>query len=161
MIRRTVLALSAAAALAACESEPGPVPAESPRPASSAATEAPAPPSPTPLPAAITDAAALVGEYRVAGVGGQDINLPHGITASISDGGIHVVSDCVNLSWSWSFEGARLVTERVPVEGCGRGLLPEEDAIAAAFDEATAVVRTPSNGIEFTGENGSVLLFSQ
>jgi hypothetical protein len=113
------------------------------------------------LPSAITDAALLVGEYRVAGVGGQDIDLPYGITASISDAGIHVVSDCVNLSWSWSLEGARLVTERVAVEGCARGLVPEEEAVAAAFDGSTGVARTPSNGIEFTGENGSVLLFSQ
>jgi hypothetical protein len=161
MIRRTAIALFAAAALAACGSEPEPVPAESSGPTPSAAAEPPAAPSPAPLPSAITDPALLVGEYRVSGVGGQDIDLPHGITASISDAGIHVVSDCVNLSWSWSLEGARLVTERVPVESCGRGLLPKEDAIAAAFDGATGVVRTPSNGVEFTGENGSVLLFSQ
>jgi hypothetical protein len=158
MTRQTILALSAAIALAACGSEPELVPAERPGPTSSAAA---GPPSPALSLAAITDPAALVGEYRVAGVGGQDVDLPHGITASISDAGIHVVSNCVNLSWSWFFEDARLVTERAPVEGCGRGLLPEEEAIVAGFDGATGVARTPANGIEFSGENGSVLLFSQ
>jgi hypothetical protein len=44
---------------------------------------------------------------------------------------------------------------------CRRALLPEEDAIAAAFDNAGMVRRTPANGIEFTGGGHSVLLFSQ
>jgi len=67
----------------------------------------------------------------------------------------------VNLAWNWFFENDRLTTERIPVEGCGRALLPEEEAIGTAFDGATHVGRTPANGIEFGGENGSILLFGQ
>jgi hypothetical protein len=153
-------AVLVALALAACEGE-AQRPAEEPQ--ARASSSAPAPNTSTGASdtIVITDSAALAGEYRVAGAGDRDIDLPHGITARISEEGVHVVSDCVNLSWSWVFEGARLATERVPVESCARSLLPEEEAIVEAFDGATGVRRTPANGIEFTGENGSVLLFGQ
>ena len=89
------------------------------------------------------------------------MNLPYGIGASISDDRIHVVADCVNVAWTYRYDGGRLETERVPVEGCGRGLIPLEEALVAVFDAAEQVSRTPSNGIEFSGGGHSVLLFSQ
>jgi len=110
----------------------------------------------------ITDLAALTGEYRVAGAGGQEIDLPHAITARIDDTGVLFDSDCVQLSWVWFFEGSRLVTEQLfPRASCGRQLLPEEEAIVAAMNGATSVGRTPANGIEISGRSGSVLLFAQ
>jgi hypothetical protein len=48
-----------------------------------------------------------------------------------------------------------------PRASCGRMLLPEEEAIVTAMNGAVAVERTPANGIEIRGENGSVLLFGQ
>lgn len=156
-----------AAALTACE-EPAPGAAEqgAPSPEAASPTSAAKPSAATPSPHArnvpITDLAALAGEYRVAGAGGRDIDLPHAITARIDDSGILFDSGCVQLSWVWSFEGARLVTEQLfPRASCGRALLPEEDAIVAAMNGASGLGRTPANGIEIGGANGAVLLFSQ
>jgi len=165
-VRTAPIVLSLACALTACGDAPR-EPAERATPAPAPASEASAAPveSPTPRAApnvAIADLAALAGEYRVAGAGGAGIDLPHGISARIDDTGLIVDSDCVQLSWVWFYEGDRLVTEQLfPRESCGRALLPEEEAIVAAMNGATTVGRTPANGIEIGGENGSVLLFSQ
>ena len=157
-MRFLLLAPLAAAVLAGCQrSAPEPTPADQPAPAAASSPATPA----RSLEGSVASSRELIGEYRIAGVGGRDIDLPHGITARISDTAIHVTSDCVNLAWSWSFEAGRLTTERVPIEGCGRGLLPEEEAIAAVLDGAQAVARTSANGIEIVGYKGSVLLFSQ
>ena len=109
----------------------------------------------------IISPAALVGEYRVAGVDGQDINLPHGITASISDDEIEVQSQCIRFKWAYTISEGDLTASRVPMVSCRRGLYPEEEAIARAFDQAARAQRTPANGIEFVGAGHSVTLFSQ
>lgn len=105
--------------------------------------------------------AALVGEYRVAGVDGQDINLPHGITASISVDEIEVQSQCIRFKWTYAITNGVLAASRAPAVSCQRGLLAEEEAIARAFDQAVQAQRTPANGIEFSGAGHSVTLFSQ
>jgi hypothetical protein len=140
----------AATGLAACQpaaSDGGPAPAATPGDAPAANL--------------IASAQSLAGEYRVAGVDGADINLPHGISAEITADRIAVTSDCINLGWTYHFQNGALATERVPMASCRRALLPEEGAIAAAFDNAGMVRRTPANGVEFTGGGHSVLLFSQ
>ena len=109
----------------------------------------------------IASAESLAGEYRIASVGGADIDLPHGISAEITTDRIAVTSDCIRLAWSYRFENGVLATERVPISSCRRALLPEEEGIASAFDKAGMVRRTPANGIEFAGGGRSVLLFSQ
>ena len=167
VMRSVLTVLLLAPALAACGG-PAPEPAEDAAPPA-AVSEGPAAPepssTPTPTPApnvAVTDLAALVGEYRVAGAGGKGIDLPHGVTARIDENGMIVDSGCVQLSWMWFFEGNRLVTERLfPRASCGRALLPEEEAIVAAMDGATGIGRTPANGVEIGGEDGAVLLFGQ
>ena len=73
--------------------------------------------------------------------------MPHGISATIDDTTIRVSADCVKFAWSYRFEGVRLVTETAPVVTCERGLLPEEEAVQAAFEAAEAVRRLPSNGM--------------
>lgn len=110
---------------------------------------------------AITTPDALIGEYRVAGVDGQDINLSHGISASISSQEIEVHSDCIRLKWTYTLSDRVLAADRIPAMSCRRALLPEEEAISRAFDQATQVQRTPANGIEFSGEGHTVTLFSQ
>lgn len=155
-----------AIALFGCQQASNPAPAEqdgrSPEPVASAAAPQARSPSQLPTSQAVSVAENLVGEYRIAGVNGTDINLPYGITARISDVEIIVEADCLKLSWSYFFEGTNLVTEQLfPRDSCGRKLLPEEEAIVAAFNGATAVGRTSANGIEFAGENSWVLLFSQ
>jgi hypothetical protein len=157
----------AALLLAGCseaEQAAAPAPVEGPaaRPAAPVETAVAAPTETPPANVPVNETAELVGEYRLAGVDGRDIDLAHGVTARIDDTGIIVESGCVVMSWVWFFEDGRLVTEQLfPRESCGRKLLPEEEAIAAAFNGATHVGRTPANGIEFAGENGAVLLFGQ
>lgn len=153
---RVPLLLCLAGAVAACSRpEPTTAPASEPVPAAVAS------PAESMSRNAIASAERLAGEYRIAGVDGRDINLPYGITASISGDRIEVQADCVRLAWSYRFEGARLVTRGTPVAGCRRGLTPEEEGVRAAFEAAEAVRRLPSNGIEFSGGRRSVLLFSQ
>lgn len=109
----------------------------------------------------IATSEALAGEYRVAGIDGQDVNLPHGITASITDNRIEVQSDCIRFAWSYRFEDRLLVTEQAPVASCRRALLAEERALSEAVEAADVVRRTPANGIELSGSGRSVTLFAQ
>jgi hypothetical protein len=141
MIARLLPALSACALLAAC----------------GGTADAPAPVE-TPPAASLTE---FAGEYRVAGIDGGEIDLPHAITASIDGERIHLVSDCVNLAWSYRFEAGLLATERVPVESCARGLEPVEQELLAALDVADSVRRTPANAVEIGGGGHAVTLFSQ
>ena len=169
MTQRPVLplvpSLVVAAALAACQPSTQASPDVEETPAAPVAGPAAEPtssvPDEGPVAGAIVSSAELVGEYRVPGVDGQDINLPHGISATIDDTTIRVSADCVNFALSYRFEGPRLVTEATPVVTCERGLLPEEEAVQAAFEAAVAVRRLPSNGIEFSGGGRSVILFGQ
>src|SRR5688500_4370756 len=155
-MRSTLLIPVLTVLLGACQAS-APEPTEEATPSSAATAPATAAPSPSPLPTpspstpnvAITELGTLTGEYRVAGADGRDIDLPHAITARFDDTGVIVESGCVQLSWVWFFEGARLVTEQLfPRASCGRGLISEEEAIVTAFNTATAVGRTPANGIE-------------
>lgn len=109
----------------------------------------------------IATSEALAGEYRVAGIDGEGVNLPHGITASITGDHIDVQSDCIRFAWSYRFEDRLLVTEPAPVATCRRALLPEERALSEAVEAADIVRRTPANGIELSGSGRSVLLFGQ
>lgn len=103
----------------------------------------------------------LVGEYRIAGVGGTEIDLPHALTTRITADAIEVDSGCVNFAWTYAYDRTALATERRPAKSCERALLPDERAVAAAFDAATQAARTPANGIALTSGGHSVLLFSQ
>ena len=166
---RIPLSCVAALALVGCQPADDGEPADGAETSASTRNETVIPvPSPTRRPATeepstnrITATADLAGEYRVAGVDGQGIDLPYGISASISGDRIHVTADCVNMDWSYRFENGAQATERVPVESCARGLTREEQAIAEAFDTATAVVLNRANGFEFTGDGSSVTLFTQ
>ena len=104
----------------------------------------------------------LAGEYRVAGVAGQDLNLPYGITASVTADTIHLTADCVNVEWGYTLDAdGSLSTLRVPTEGCARGLNEVEEALVEAFDGAERVSRTASNGYEFSGRGPTATLFTQ
>lgn len=146
MLRRAVLLLSVCA-LAACQPSE-----EAPQGALDSAE---------PTSSIIASPETLAGEYRVAGIDGADVNLPHGITASITDDRIDVVSDCIRFAWTYRFEEQLLATEEAPVASCRRALLPEERALREAVEAADVVRRTPANAIEFSGGERSLLLFSQ
>ena len=126
-------------------------------------TEAPreAPDSAERTSSIIASSDALAGDYRVAGIDGADVNLPHGISAFITGERIDVQSDCIRFAWTYRFEEQLLVTEQAPVASCRRALLPEEQALAEAVEAADVVRRTPANGVEFSGGGHSLLLFGQ
>lgn len=156
----------AAALLAACSPQaPSPPPAEepitTPEPSAAAADGS------TP----ITAVGELIGEYRVAGIDGQPLDAPIGIAVSIDGPMLSFEPTCAGFVWSLEFVGGRLVTTRFgearaepqvpPPPVCAVAVPPEHRALAAAFDAAERVSRTPANGIEFTGGGHSVLLFGQ
>jgi hypothetical protein len=128
------------ALLAACASEPPPAPPEEPP---------------------IASAAELAGEYRVAAVDGAEIDLLHGVTASIDAARITVTSDCIVMAWSYTLADGALATEQAPAQSCRRAYLPTELELLAALDVADAAKRTPANAVELTGGGHSVTLFSQ
>jgi len=144
MIRAALLCLSAFA-VAACQPNDG-APHGTPEEADSSI---------------IASSDALAGEYRIAGIDGEDVNLPHAITASITGNRIEVQSDCIRFAWSYRFEDRLLITEQAPVASCRRALLPEERALSEAVEAADIARRTPANGIELSGSGRSVLLFGQ
>jgi len=159
------ITVPAAGFLAACQAaEQPPAPAAA-VPAERAPADVPSPAAPAVVPSApgaqVLAAERLVGGYRVAGADGREIDLPYGITASISSERIHLTADCVNLEWSYRLERGRLSTRRAPSESCARGLTPVEAAVVQAFDGATMVTLTRANGLEFAGGGHSVTLFSQ
>lgn len=130
-----------------------------------AAQENPGQPAPAPVPAAtpepILSAAELQGEYRLAGIDGQDPNLPEGVAVSITADAIAVPGACVLAGWRYRFEDGRLATEEIAGPACRRAVLPHEQAIKAVFDSPDRVTRTPANGILIEGGGRSITLFSQ
>lgn len=106
-------------------------------------------------------AVAIEGEYRIAGINGQDIDQPYAVTASIDGGRIHLTADCLNFAWSYSLVGDAIRTRREAVEGCGRGPTAAEEAIVAAFDAASTVARTPAGALDVSAPGHTVTLFSQ
>lgn len=139
----TRLAILAVLALGACQP---------------AAEEPPAPPPGRPP---IASAAELAGEFRVAGIDGSDIDLPHAITATIDAERIEVQSDCIGLAWTFTLAEGVLATAQTPTRSCRRAFDPTEMALMGALDVADTVRRTEANGIEFSGGGHSVTLFSQ
>ncbi len=159
-MKRAGLVLIAGLALAACQGEAPDQPTSGPSAAPSPAAEddraqpqAPAPEAPVPE--------TLAGEWRVAGVGGEEVDLPFGITASIDEYRIELSAGCTRTSWRYTYRGGVLATERQPLVTCQRGLYPIEERLIAAIDSADRAARTPSNAVELSGGAGSVTLYSQ
>lgn len=169
---RKAIACLSLAMLAACTaaSEPSSRSSSPPSPSPAASTQSMptpgvAPPSTTAssprVPAELIPASELIGEWRIAGIDGREIDAPYAITASIDGKRIHVVADCINLAWSYAAESGSITTKRVPVEGCARGLSAQEQALVAALDTATGFGRVPSNAIEIFSTGRRVTLYSQ
>lgn len=148
-------------ALAACSPQPQgpddePATAQSPDSEPTAATAEP----PEPVANAV-GAADLPGYYRLAGVDGEAIDLPHGVAVEISSDRIDVESACVRMAWRYSLDEGRLDTEEIPVETCERELFPQEAAIKAALDSATTVSRDASNATLIGDGTRSIALYTQ
>ena len=103
----------------------------------------------------------LVGEYRVAGIDGAEVELPHAITLSIGADDVRYTSQCINGRWTYAVDGDEATTTRQPVASCRRALLPQEQAIDAVFEAGPTATRTATNGITFAGGGHTVTVFSQ
>ncbi len=154
------LAFLTVALLAACS---GQAPSGEPSQAASG-TEPTAPTIPAPT--------TLAGEWKVAGIDGQDPNESYGIALSASDDKIWWESRCAGMARGYSIKGSAITVDRAPLLGpppppgilppvCAIGLPPRLLDVVRALDAATHVRRTPSNGIEISGGGHSLLLFSQ
>ncbi|HTM96019.1 MAG TPA: hypothetical protein VL100_09405 [Croceibacterium sp.] len=131
-------------------------PAAPPQPARSEA--------PAPLPAP----ASLVGEYRVAGIDGDELNAPFGIALSIDGGRVSFEPTCAGFIWSYAYRDGALDIERrqeklhhPPPPVCAVAIHPAQQKLATALDAVNRAGRTAANGIELSGNGRSVLLFSQ
>ncbi len=107
------------------------------------------------------DAGALIGEYRVAGAGGLEVDLDWAITLSITADRIALQSQCVTPSWRYAYRDGAISTEAIPTPICERALAPVEQAAIDALDGATTVRRSPANAVLIEGAGGAITLFSQ
>lgn len=105
--------------------------------------------------------AALVGEYRVAGIDGREIGGSIGLALSVTAQEIAFDPRCAGFRWSYSYQAGTLATARPAGPVCRIGVGPEEQRLATALDAVTSARRTPSNGIELSGGGHSVTLYSQ
>lgn len=121
----------------------------------------------------------LAGEYRVAGIDGEEVSGGIGIALTITDNQIWFEPRCAGFSWTYSYADGDLTTDRPEkarsdqrtADGmivarrirptCRIAVHPEQQRLANALDGVTEARRTPSNAIELVGEGHSVTLFSQ
>lgn len=148
---------------AACSpSTPERPPVEPPAVEQSAPAAAPAPPI---LPAdamPVADTASIDGEWRVAGVGGQSLSQPFGISASIDRQRIVMTSDCIIFEWRYTLDDGAIALVDDPTRSvCERMHTEDERRVDEAMDSATRVYRLPSNALVFDGPAGAVTLFTQ
>ncbi|WP_265569539.1 hypothetical protein [Sphingomicrobium nitratireducens] len=122
------------------------------------------------LPVGATTPPMFEGEWRVAGVDRQEIDIGWAMTASIDADAITIVSQCMTFSRSYTREGMTLgmpdvppATGRIepPAPVCARMPLPEEQAVSKALQGATLTYRLPDNSLVLDGEGGSLTLFTQ
>lgn len=118
---------------------------------------------------------ALAGEYRVAAIDGSEVSGGIGIALTVTDRLIWFEPRCAGFSWTYSYADGALTTDRPEkarsAEGpyvaritrptCRIAVHPEQRRLAEALDGVSEVRKTPSNGIELSGEEHSVLLFTQ
>ena len=109
--------------------------------------------------------ASIVGEWRVAGLDGKALDMPIGLTVSITPQRITYPTVCGGYAWNYSYSqgGLTLQQMREPDPSClASATAPREVfEVAGALNEALGVSRTAENGIELSGGERSVTLFSQ
>ena len=125
-------------------------------------------PTPSETPALLPAPESLVGEYRVAGIDGQSLDVPFGIALSIGEGRVSFEPACAAFVWSYAYRDGALDIERrqeklnhPPPPVCAEPAAPELQQLATALDAVDRAGRTPANGIELSGNGRAVLLFSQ
>ena len=139
-----------------------------------AASATPAPgPAPAPPAIALRPVETLAGEWRVAGIDGEALDESYGIALSANDERIWWEPQCAGLVRLYRIEGESITLEpppppeaqkglpRPPPALCTIGVPPAVNRVMQALDTAETVERTPQNGVELSGGDRSVTLFSQ
>jgi hypothetical protein len=114
----------------------------------------------------------LVGEYRVAGIDGTEVQGSIGIALSIDGPMLSYEPTCAGFVWDIAAEAGHFTLTRAAGYGparqpdgtfvvCAVAVSPEQRRLAEAIDAARRAWRTPSNGILLEGRGRSVMLFSQ
>ncbi|MBW0143897.1 hypothetical protein [Sphingomicrobium clamense] len=165
MKRAAVLSLAIAACSPQAESPP-PAVEEERADAASEGLEA--------LPIGARAPVSIEGEWRLAGINGEVVDLDRAVTASISDEWIVFRSDCVVI---WRFYALSRTLLRVPPKpdverdpdrlenypppSCLRPLSEVERAVQSALVEADTAYRLPDGALVLDGPGGSLTLFTQ
>ena len=161
---RITLLLLTSLALAACQLT-APVKADDAAPARSAPTAPPQKADPQP-----PGVATLEGYWRVAGIDGTSLDEPVAIALTASDRQIWWEPRCAGMARNYRIEGATIriastLPARAPGEPtppvCAIGLPPRLGDVFRALDEATGIVRLPSNGIRIAGPTHDLTIFAQ
>ena len=126
---------------------------------------------PTPA-ATLAPVDTLAGEWRVAGIDGEDFNEPYGLALSGSGDELWWEPRCAGVARTYRIDGfgirfaapadTRSASSGAPLPPpCVPGQPARLVDVMRALDAAATVGRTPSNGVEISGGGHSVLLFSQ
>ncbi|MWV26582.1 hypothetical protein [Aurantiacibacter rhizosphaerae] len=159
---------TAVLALAACSSESEPEEQVATLPAPGGIENPPPAPPTTP----ISPIETLAGEWRVAGIDGEELDEAYGLALSADDADIWWEPRCANVAFGYRIDGLNLETGTAesfatvgpdgnPPPICTVGKPARLADVTRALDLAETVGRTPSNGVLIEGGGHSVLLFSQ
>lgn len=131
---------------------------------------------PAELPIGATAPTSIAGEWRVAGVNGEAIDIGWAMTASITADQISIQSQCMEFGRMYALDGTRLskpdvppAPEVPPATGpmpppppvCTRMFLPEEQAVSKALQDADLAYRLPDGSLVLDGPGGSLTLYTQ
>ncbi|MGN3974355.1 hypothetical protein [Tsuneonella sp. SYSU-LHT278] len=122
---------------------------------------------------AVSAIATLEGEWRVAGIDGEPFDEPYGAALRGNASDVWWEPPCAGLVRTYRIDGAAVAfgprlpaspppgPDAAPPAVCAIGVPAAMQEVFRALDVATALRRTPENGILVSGGGRSVLLFSQ
>lgn len=122
------------------------------------------------LPIGATAPASIEGEWRVAGVNGEVIDIEWAMTAQITADQISIQSQCMGFGRMYALDGTTLTAPEVPPATgpvpppppvCARMPLPEEQAVGKALQGADMAYRLPDGALVLDGPEGSLTLYTQ
>ncbi|MBX7461748.1 hypothetical protein [Qipengyuania huizhouensis] len=112
----------------------------------------------------VPQAVDLAGYWRVAGIDGAPFEASYGIALSADAQRIWWEPECARQYREYSISGSRFVAPVRSNDGevvCEIGYPEELPEIWSALEAADTIERTPENGVLISGNDRSVLLFSQ
>ena len=105
----------------------------------------------------------LAGEWRVAGIDGQDFDEPYRVAFSADGDHIWWSPRCAGQTIDYNIDGNRFeaVSPPPPPAVCAIGYPERLPQVMAAILAAERIERTPANGIRLSGQGRSLTLFAQ